>query len=89
MIWARMILEAGGYDDIDENLLYQDTNQSAIKIETNGLKSCSKWSRHIDMRYFFIKDRLESKNINVVFCLTEHMVADFLLNLYKEYCSII
>jgi hypothetical protein len=40
MIWARMFLEKQGYT-IDENLLYQD-NQSAIKIEENGSKSCSK-----------------------------------------------
>lgn len=75
LIWARMFLEHQGYE-IDENLLYQD-NQSAIKIEKNGSKSCSKRSRHINMRYFFIKDRLESEEIEVVFCPTEYMVADF------------
>jgi hypothetical protein len=75
MIWARMFLEHQGYH-IDENVLYQD-NQSAIKIEVNGSKSCSKRSRHIDMRYFFIKDRLETEGIKVVYCPTEQMVADF------------
>lgn len=74
VIWARMFLEAQGYE-IDKNLLYQD-NQSVIKIEKNGAKSCSKRStRHIDMRYYFIKDRLE--NVKVIFCPTEYMVADF------------
>jgi len=34
-------------------------------------------SRHIDMRYVFIKDWLESENINVVYCPMECMVADF------------
>jgi hypothetical protein len=75
MIWARMFLEQQGYE-IEENLLYQD-NQSAIKIESNGSKSCSRRSRHIDMRYFFIKDRLESEHIKVVYCPTEQMIADF------------
>jgi hypothetical protein len=75
MIWARMFLEHQGYI-IDENILYQD-NESAIKIEVNGSKSCSRRSRHIDMRYFFIKDRLESEGIKVVHCPTEQMVADF------------
>jgi Histone chaperone involved in gene silencing len=75
MIWARMFLEHQGYE-IDENVLYQD-NQSAIKIEKNGARSCGKQSRHIDMRYFFIKDRLTSERIEVVYCPTEHMVADF------------
>jgi hypothetical protein len=75
MIWARMFLEKQGYV-INESILYQD-NQSAIKIEENGPKSCSKRSRHIDMRYFFIKDRLQSEKITVVYCPTECMVADF------------
>jgi hypothetical protein len=67
--------EKQGYE-IEENLLYQD-NQSAMKIEENGASSCGKRSRHIDMRYFFIKDRLETENIDVVYCPTEYMVADF------------
>mmetsp|Transcript_13911 Transcript_13911/g.26194 ORF Transcript_13911/g.26194 Transcript_13911/m.26194 type:complete len:735 (+) Transcript_13911:3-2207(+) len=75
MIWARMFLEKQGYT-IDENILYQD-NQSAMKIEVNGSRSCSRRSRHIDMRYFFIKDRLNSEGIDVVYCPTEFMVADF------------
>jgi hypothetical protein len=54
MIWARMFDEQQGYE-IEENLLYQ-VNQSAIKIEVNGSKSCSKRLQHINMRYFFIKD---------------------------------
>jgi hypothetical protein len=70
-----MFLEHQGYP-IDENILYQD-NQSAIKIEINGSKSCGRQSRHIDMRYFFMKDRLTSENIKVIYCPTEHMVADF------------
>jgi hypothetical protein len=65
LIWARMFLEHQGYE-IDKNLLYQD-NQSAIKIETNASKSCSKRSKCINMRYFFIKDRLKLEEIEFVF----------------------
>jgi len=54
MIWVRMFIE--GYS-IDKNMLHQD-NMSAMKIETNGKMSCGKKSRHIDARYFFIKNRL-------------------------------
>ena len=62
MIWARMFIEAQGYS-IEENKLNQD-NQSTMKIETNGKMSCGKKSRHIDARYFFIKDRLTSEGIS-------------------------
>lgn len=44
---------------------YTRTIRALFKIEENGSKSCSKRSRHIDMRYFFIKDRLESEQIKV------------------------
>ena len=35
-------------------------------------------SRHIDVRFFFIKDRVEAGDVEVAFCGTEEMVADFL-----------
>jgi hypothetical protein len=74
-IWARKLLERQGYI-IKENKVYQD-NQSAIQIEKNGRKSCGPNSRHIDIGYFFIKDRLEIEGFNVEYCPTEQMLADF------------
>ena len=74
-IWAKYFLEAQGHE-IQENIIYQD-NQSAIKIEKNGKQSCGSKSRHIHVRYFFIKDRLSSEDIEVIFCPTEIMLADF------------
>ena len=74
-IWAKSFLEAQGYE-IKENIFNQD-NQSAMKLETNGRKSCGQKSRHIDIRYFFMKDRVETENIRIVYCPTEQMLADF------------
>jgi hypothetical protein len=53
------------------------TNESTIRFERNGRKSCGPNSRHIDIRYFFIKDRLESDGFEVRYCPTEQMLADF------------
>ena len=50
---------AQGYD-IKQNSLFQD-NQSAIKMEKNGKKSCAGNYRYIDMGHFFAKERVESK----------------------------
>jgi len=75
MIWVRMFLEAQGYT-LDENILFQD-NQSAMKIELNGRKSSGKKTKHMDNRYFWIKDRLQSEGIEVVYCPTLQMLADF------------
>jgi hypothetical protein len=35
-----------------------DYNMSAIKLEKNGRSSAGRQSRHIDIRYFFLKDRI-------------------------------
>ena len=50
---------------------------SAIKLEKNGRNSCTGNSRHVDIRYFFVKDRVDSGNIEILYCPTEDMLADF------------
>ena len=75
IIWARMFLEAQGFE-LEENILYQD-NQSAMLIEKNGKRSSGQKTKHMDNRYFWIKDRLDSENIQVKYCPTEKMLADF------------
>jgi len=74
-IWAKMFLGEQGYE-IRENTFYQD-NQSAMKLEKNGRASCGQKSRHIDIRYFFMKDRIETEGIEIMYCPTEQMLADF------------
>jgi hypothetical protein len=74
-IWAKKFLAAQGYV-LKENVFYQD-NQSTIRFERNGRKSCGPNSRHIDIRYFFIKDRIGLETIDVQHCPTEQMLADF------------
>ena len=49
---------------------------SAMRLESNGLKSCGEKSRHIDIRFFFIKDVLKRGNIELRHCPTECMIAD-------------
>jgi len=65
-----MSMEAQGYK-IRENIYYQD-NMSTMKLEKNCRMSCGRNSRHIDIRYFFAKDRVESEGIDIVYwCPTE------------------
>lgn len=74
-IWSKYFIEKQGYK-IKTNNFNQD-NQSAMKIEKNGQMSCGQKLRHIHIRYFFIKDKLNQENISVEYCPTENMVADF------------
>ena len=52
-------------------------NKSSILLEQNGKASSSKRTRHINIRYFFITDRVNMKEISLHWCPTKEMVADF------------
>jgi KUP system potassium uptake protein len=73
--WAKKFLASQGYV-LKQNIFHQD-NKSTIKFEENGRKSCGPNSRHIDIRYFWIKDRLGLEDFEVRYCPTEQMLADF------------
>jgi hypothetical protein len=67
-IWGKKFLEGQGYV-LKENIFYQD-NKSTIQFENHGRRSCGPTSRHIDIRYFWIKDRFGLENVQVVYCPT-------------------
>ena len=74
-LWAKRFLEAQGYE-IGSTRFALD-NQSAIRLEKNGRASAGKQSRHVDIRYFFIKDQIQQEKIDIHYCPTEEMLADF------------
>ena len=74
ILWTRYFLEAQGHL-ITHNIIYQD-NQSSILLEKNGKASSSKRRRHINIRYFFITDRIKSGEVTVEYCPTGDMIAD-------------
>ena len=50
------------------------------KDRKNGKKLCTGNSRNINIRYFFAKDRVESNNISIAYCRTEHILTDLKKN---------
>ena len=46
-------------------------------MEKNGRNSCTGNSRHIDIRYFFVKDRVDKEEVRIEYCNTEIMLADY------------
>ena len=56
--------------------MFQD-NTSALKMEKNGRNSCTGNSRHINVRYFFVKDRYDMGEIELRYYPTELMLVDF------------
>ena len=39
--------------------------------------SIGKGSKHTHIRYFFVVDKIEKKEVNILYCPTEKMVADY------------
>jgi hypothetical protein len=74
--WTRYFLEAQGYA-VSENIVYQD-NKSAILLEKNGKASSSKRTKHINIRYYFVTDRINQKELTVEWCPTGDMIGDFM-----------
>ena len=67
---------------VNESVLFQD-NMSLILLEKNGWGSSSKWTRHMNIRFFFIKDRVDSKESRIEYCPTGDMIADYFTKLLQ------
>ena len=81
IMWRKYFLDAQGYSCNHE--LQQD-NTSAMRLELNGKTSSGKRSKHMAIRYFLIKDRIDAGNLSIHHCSTGSIVGDFLQNHYKE-----
>jgi hypothetical protein len=75
VIWTKYFLQAQGYT-VDDNVVYQD-NQIAMLLEKNERRSSGKRTRHINIRYFFVTDRITANEMTVEYCPMEEMVGDF------------
>ncbi len=76
ILWVNYFLEAQGYS-LSSTVVYQD-NQFAVLLEKNGKYISSKKRKHINVRYYFIRDCWKKGEIDIQYCPSETMVADFL-----------
>ena len=76
ILWARLFMRAQGFE-VSDNILYQD-NKSAMLLEQNGRASSSKRTKHINIRYYYVADRVAKGDLRIVWCPTDKMIADFL-----------
>jgi hypothetical protein len=74
VLWTRQFMEGQGYT-IEDNIVYQD-NKSAILLEKNGQLSSGKRTRHLNIRYFFVTDRVKAGELSIEYCPTGEMLAD-------------
>ena len=75
VLWAKLFMQHQGIE-IKHNIVYQD-NKSTILLAENGQLSAGKRSRHLNIKYFYITDQLERKELEIEYCPTDDMIGDF------------
>ena len=79
ILWTKRFIEAQGHA-IKENIVYQD-NTSAIKLEINSKTSLGKRTRHFNIKFFYFTDLVKREKIQVKYCPTKEMIADYMTKL--------
>jgi hypothetical protein len=72
-IWLRWILEDVGEEQKVPTIIKCD-NQSSIKLENNPVYHAK--SKHIETHHHFVREKIQSKEIDLVYCNTNDNVAD-------------
>ena len=72
-IWLRRILEDVG-EAREEPTVNRWDNQSNIKLANNHV--CHARLKHIDTQYHFVREKVQSKEIDLIYCNTNENVAD-------------
>ena len=75
IIWTREYLHFQGYNQRSAKV-YED-NASTILLAEKG-RSLSARTRHVKIRYFFIKERIDNGELSLEYLPTGEMVADIL-----------
>ena len=75
VLWTGYFIRAQGYDDV-KSIIGRD-NKATMLLETNGIYSSSKRTKHINVRYYFIKDKIDKGKVELEYCPTGKMWADF------------
>lgn len=73
--WLQNLLSELGYPSAPATV-YED-NMSTIILARDGVKSAGR-SKHIQVRYFYVKQLIEQQRINLVHLTTDQQIADIL-----------
>lgn len=74
-VWIRRLMMDLGYDKLISTTLFGD-NQGSISLSRNPVfHACTK---HIEIHFHWIREKIQDGSINIKFCSTEDVVADIL-----------
>lgn len=75
-VWIKQLLVEIGLWTEERAITLQVDNQSAIKFMENEITS--KRSKHINVRYHFIRDVIKRGDVKVIYCPTQQQLSDIL-----------
>ena len=84
ILWSLYFLQAQGCGTTHATI-YQD-NKSAILLETNGKFSSSKRTKHIKMKFFFVKDKVDEGEVKIEHLPDEKLWIDMLTKPSQGIC---
>ena len=64
ILWTRHFLVAQGIS-VPTKTIYQD-NKSTILLSVNGQMSSSKWTKHLNISYYFVMDWIKQGEVKVM-----------------------
>jgi len=78
LIWANQFLAHQRHDgSVQPAAIIMQDNQSTMKLMLKG-RPLSQRTKHIDIRFFFLKERIDNGDLRIVYLRTEDMIADIL-----------
>lgn len=88
-VWLRTLLTGMGHRCDEPTILYID-NQSTIRLVRNP--EFHKRTKHIDVKYHYIREKVENPEISVAFVPTETQLADIFTkalprNRFRDLCA--
>ncbi|KAJ0491696.1 putative RNA-directed DNA polymerase [Helianthus annuus] len=72
-VWLRKLLKELGYDQDNPTTIWCDNKSATFLTKNQAYHSRSK---HIDIRFHYIRDLVEERKVELKFCATEEQVAD-------------
>ena len=75
MVWLRRLFGGLGLDVNTPTRIYED-NQGAIEISKNPKHHDR--TKHIDVCHHFVRERVASNEVEVLYCHTDEMTADIM-----------
>jgi len=82
IMWTHYFLIGQGMSIKTATNIYQD-NKSTILLAENGKGSSSRRTKHLDVRYFFMTDKIKKGDIRVSYCPMHKMIGDLFTKLLQ------